>query len=231
MRSTQWSVTKNSPSGHLRSIEARGGRVHIGLVPLLLAAALVTIRIYNYAAVPPAELATARADAERIFQEAGLSLRWVICRVPNAAGGDACVDPLHDGGEFVLRLQTSAHPGMPSHVALGTALIDGRTGGGVLITIDPRLVHAVAAQAGAQPSTVLGRAIAHELGHLLIGTPDHSAHGLMRALWLQRELRGNSPADWRFSADEAEKMRMAIQGSGLQAAAFGPVLEPGAQSP
>ena len=52
---------------------------------MLLAAALVTIRIYNYAAVPPAELAAARADADRIFQEAGISLQWMNCRVPNAA--------------------------------------------------------------------------------------------------------------------------------------------------
>src|SRR5438105_406005 len=64
VRSTRWRVTNNSLSSHLRSIEARGGRVHIGPVPLLLAAAVVTIRIYNYAAVPPDELAPAREHAD-----------------------------------------------------------------------------------------------------------------------------------------------------------------------
>ena len=57
------------------------------------------------------------------------------------------------------------------------------------MTIDPRLVGAVAAQAEADPSLVLGRAIAHELGHLLIGTTRHSTHGLMRAL-VANKLRG-----------------------------------------
>src|SRR5205823_14363610 len=106
---------------------------------------------------------------ERIFLEAGLSLQWVICRVPNASDGDACTGLLRTGGEFVLRLQTrQPAPGstMAAHVALGSSLVDGRAGGGILITIDPRPVAGVAAEAGADPGVVLGRAIAHELGHL-----------------------------------------------------------------
>src|SRR5436189_6025336 len=78
------------------------------LVPLLLAAALVTIRIYNYAVVPPAELGAAREAAGRILQDAGLAVKWEVCRVPNSAEGAACTEPLRDAGEFVLRLQTSA---------------------------------------------------------------------------------------------------------------------------
>jgi hypothetical protein len=179
-------------------------------VPIFLAAALVTIRIYNYAGVPPAELAAARADADRIFHEAGLSLAWKICRVPNGSDGDACLELLRDRGEFVLRLQTAANGRIPSHVALGTSLIDSRTGEGVLITLDPGLVHAIAAQAAADRSTVLGRAIAHEVGHLLIGTPNHSAHGLMRALWTQQQLRGNTPTDWLFSEDQAALMKRTL---------------------
>lgn len=185
-------------------------------MPILLAAALVTIRIYNYAGVPPAELAAARASAERIFQEAGLSLQWRMCRVPNAAeratsalnlDNDACTDVLRDTGEFVLRLQTSAHAGASSHTALGDSLMDSRTGSGVLITLDPRLVRTIATQAAADPAVLLGRAIAHEVGHLLIGTPSHSPYGLMRALWTQRELRGNSAEDWQFTDGDIAQMR------------------------
>jgi hypothetical protein len=209
----RWRVTNNSLSGHLQSIEARSGGVQIGRVPSLLAAALITIRIYNYAGVPPAEMAAARANADRVFQEAGLSLQWVNCRVPNGVEGEACTAQLHDSGEFVLRLQTAATTRMPSHVALGSSLLDGHTGGGVLITIDPHLVGAIAAQAGAEPATVLGRAIAHEVGHLLIGTPTHASHGLMRALWSQTELRRNRPADWQFSADQVAIMKRALHRS------------------
>ncbi len=181
-------------------------------MPLWLAAAIVTIRVYNYVAVAPAEMTAARATATRIFEPAGISLRWIECRVPGANGGALCTEPLREGGEFVLRLSESSGANTLGRVALGSSLIDVHTGGGVLITVDPRLVSGVAGQAGVDPSPVLGRAIAHEIGHLLIGTSGHARTGLMRALWSQRELRGNRPADWRFSKEEAAVMRRGLLG-------------------
>jgi multidrug efflux pump subunit AcrA (membrane-fusion protein) len=82
--------------------------------------------------------------------------------------------------------------------------------GDLLITIDPRLVRNVAAKAAADPSTVLGRALAHELGHLLMGTAEHSPRGLMRELWSQLELRQNNAADWCFLADQVAIMKSAL---------------------
>ena len=205
----RWRVTNNSLSGHLQCIEAPAARAHIGAVQLLLAAAMITIRIYNYAAVPPEQLTAARATADRIFQDAGVSLAWIDCRVSSREVGAACTEPLGDG-EFVLRLRETPDAPAPGRVTLGSSLIDLQAGGGVLITVDPRLVAEVANQAGADVSVVLGRAIAHEVGHLLIGTSSHSRTGLMRALWSQRELRGNRPGDWRFSPEEAGLMHRGL---------------------
>jgi hypothetical protein len=56
-------------------------------------------------------------------------------------------------------------------------------------------------------ATLLGRAIAHEIGHLLLGSAEHPRLGLMRALWSHDELRGRKPAHWGFSAREAAQMR------------------------
>ena len=49
---------------------------------------------------------------------------------------------------------------------------------------------------------LLGRAIAHELGHLLMATSAHSAHGLMRPLWTQSEIRRRARTDWTFRPTE-----------------------------
>jgi hypothetical protein len=49
--------------------------------------------------------------------------------------------------------------------------------------------------------------VAHEIGHLLLGTSKHSKEGLMRALWSHDELRGAKPTHWGFSAAEAARMR------------------------
>ena len=65
----------------------------------------------------------------------------------------------------------------------------------------------MASHASTDFSAVLGRAIAHEVGHVLIGSSSHARSGLMRALWSQKELRENNPADWLFSPREISAMR------------------------
>ena len=53
---------------------------------------------------------------------------------------------------------------------LGDAMLDRHTGTGVLATIYVDRVEWLARQAGADSRALLGRAIAHELGHLLLAT-------------------------------------------------------------
>jgi hypothetical protein len=179
-------------------------------VQQLLAAAMVIIRIYNYAALPAGQIDAASATADGIFHDAGISSRWIDCRVPGATSGAACAEALGET-EFVLRLLESPHPEpLRGSLALGSSLLDGDAHGGVLITIDPYRTSAVAAQAGVDRSLLLGRAIAHEVGHLLLGTPQHAPTGLMRAFWSQRELRENREADWRFSPGEASVLRQSL---------------------
>ncbi len=67
-------------------------------------------------------------------------------------------------------------------VALGESMLDREQRGGVLMTIDVFPVRAVAEQAFTAVPTLLGRAIAHEIGHLLLGSAEHPRSGLMRAL-------------------------------------------------
>ena len=58
---------------------------------------------------------------------------------------------------------------------------------------------------------LLGLAMAHELGHLLMGTNEHAARGLMRAIWTRTELQRNAAEDWMFSETEMEAMRRAAR--------------------
>jgi hypothetical protein len=83
------------------------------------------------------------------------------------------------------------------------------SGRGVLATVFLDLVEPVARRNGADVNEVLGRAIAHEIGHLLLGTSSHSAAGLMRAIWTDRELGRNDPRDWLFGTGEGALLRAA----------------------
>jgi hypothetical protein len=185
----------------------------------LLLAAMVVIRSYNYAQVPADELARARATADRTFEQAGISLQWIDCWVPEDRPSSiveqrsSCTELLRDGSDFVLRLMTPVVPeasGSLRTVAMGSSLIDHTSGIGALTTVDPDRVMGVARGTGTDYSTLLGRAIAHEIGHLLLGHSRHSRSGLMRALWSQEEIRGIRPADWRFSPAEAAQMRQGL---------------------
>jgi hypothetical protein len=169
----------------------------------------VVVRIYNYAGVRQDQLAISQATADRIFQNAGISLRWMKCRVRSSDNASACVDALDEGREFMLRLIDGSEK-ISRQLALGTSMVDRGTRGGVLMTVSPRLVRAVAAGSAIEAATILGRAVAHELGHLLLGRVAHSRSGVMRAFWSQDELRGIRPADWWFSSSEAAQMRQGL---------------------
>jgi hypothetical protein len=173
-------------------------------------AAAVAIRTYNYAAVPVLELAAAKSEAEDIFDKAGISLAWIDCRVPGTNEGAACTEPLL-GRDLLLRLVDRRPRDGERIVALGESMLDREQRGGVLMTVDLYPVRDVAAGASMPPSQVLGRAVAHEIGHLLLGSAEHPRLGLMRALWSRDELRGLKPAHWGFSAREAARMRQELR--------------------
>ena len=176
------------------------------------ARAAVAIRTYDYAAVSTEQLAAARLEAARIFERAGISLEWIECRVPGRMDGAACTEPLLVGRDLMLRLVDRQPARGERIVALGESMLDREHRSGVLMTIDVFPVRAIAEQAFTAVPTLLGRAIAHEIGHLLLGSAAHPPSGLMRALWSRDELRGLKPAHWGFSAREAAQMRQAVRG-------------------
>lgn len=172
----------------------------------------VTVRTYNYAAVPIERLTLARFEAKQIFRRSRISIDWVDCRVPGSVSGSACTEALLPRRDLMLRLMDRPPTG-DRFVALGESMLDHADRSGVLMTIDIGTVRAIAAGAGMPMPTLLGRAIAHEIGHLLLGSGEHPGIGLMRARWSTDELRGVKPAHWGFSPREAAKMRQTLRGN------------------
>jgi len=72
---------------------------------------------------------------------------------------------------------------------------------------------------------LLGHAMAHEIGHLLLGQNSHSRDGIMRPQWNPNDLRVIARASLRFTPEQAERLRGAcfrrIQGAGIAAVANG----------
>ena len=177
--------------------------------------AAVTVRTYDYANVPGGELAAARLEVGAIFRRASIAVRWIDCRVPGRVDGALCTEALVPGRDLMLRLvdRTPSNAGEAGRIAaLGESMVDREERGGVLMTVDVFPVRAVAARASAGMPVLLGRAIAHEIGHLLLGSAEHARLGLLRAFWSYDELRGAKPANWGFSSRERAQMRQTLRG-------------------
>jgi hypothetical protein len=54
---------------------------------------------------------------------------------------------------------------------------------------------------------VLGHAIAHEMGHILLGSNSHFSDGIMQAQWGKAALTHASKGDLLFTIDQSRTMR------------------------
>src|SRR5262245_9311158 len=53
----------------------------------------------------------------------------------------------------------------------------------------------------------LGRVLAHEIGHVVLGAPSHQTWGLMRPSFIAEELGGRLRRGYTLSASEVERLR------------------------
>ena len=77
-----------------------------------------------------------------------------------------------------------------------------------LATVYVDRAESVARGAGIDPRRVLGLAMAHEIGHVLLNSNSHAPSGLMRADWSRTELRRQDAAAWSFLETEAAQVRV-----------------------
>jgi hypothetical protein len=122
----------------------------------------------------------------------------------------------------VRLVRLAGTPSARGELSLGYSLVDTSISEGALATIYVDRVAWLSAQAGPRAAvdgpTLLGYAIAHEVGHLLLGTNAHDAAGLMRAIWSRAQLQRNDPADWQFTTGESLAMGRSLHVRQLQMA-------------
>lgn len=179
------------------------------LVPAATASASVAlledtvVRVYDSAGLQTEIKQSAFTVAARTLAAASVTVSWKECD----GAGPACRTPV-TRGELVVRIVRAPAPAWArGSLPLGDAFVDRGTRSGVLATIYADRVQLLAASAGIDAATLLGRAIAHELGHLLLATNAHATRGLMRPTWSRDELRNSRGADWIFTPEEVAHLR------------------------
>ena len=190
-------------------------RAAAGAVPILLLAPPparaseqdVVIRVYDMATRDAAGRAAALRAASGAIASAGIGVRWRDC---SRGGADHPCRTVRAAGDLVVRIMPAAGSAPGSQdVQLGFAPIDPAGGATVVATVYYDVVQQVARRTGLDARELLGRAIAHEVGHLLLRAPGHRETGLMRPLWTDAELSQNRPEDWTFSDAERREIEAA----------------------
>jgi hypothetical protein len=168
----------------------------------------VIVRVYDGTGAAPDARRRALEIAGSIVSGASVEVVWRTCtgsaRHASAhSRPDPCSSPLA-AGELALRIASSGDvfDNDRTTVPLGEALIDTRARAGVFATVYADRVNWMAGQTGVDPHELLGRAIAHELGHLLMATSAHGTKGLMRPVWSPSEVRRQQKHDWSFEPQE-----------------------------
>jgi hypothetical protein len=161
---------------------------------------VIRVRIYNDAYVHGPELREAERQAASLFARAGVRIAWTVYTQERPAGRP---QPEDSGTDFVVRIvpaSMAAHyspkPGVLGQSRLPSG-IHGPTPGGAA-NVFYESVKDLASDSGAFIGEALGDAMAHELGHLLLGS-EHSSGGIMKARWTIQELRIASQGGLPFS--------------------------------
>ncbi len=175
----------------------------------------LTIRVYNYALVPAGNLRRAQSEASGIIGDTGVETVWLACPtsrlVSLAAQGGSQQDCSGQavGATVILRVLNRSE--------YNTAAFKGDVFGYADAPALASVVYdrvADLANADGDPNeapVILGDAMAHEIGHLLLGPRAHSSTGIMRGQWdrsqLQRALTGRQ----RFTPEQSARIRAATE--------------------
>jgi hypothetical protein len=175
----------------------------------------ITIRVFNSAKVSKGDLAGALKVASGIYAEAGIGITWeqgsdddheskALDFSANRVS-DACTGRRLGGVN--LGLDRAPASGVKNNT-LGFALPCARYGTDASVFVDR--CEGVMQGTTASFGKILGHAIAHEVGHVLLGTNGHSVGGLMRARWGRAEWQAVAAAHLAIAPADAEKMAASL---------------------
>ena len=158
--------------------------------------------------VNPQTLHWATFEANRLLGGAAVEIRWQqlsadATKSREKDGGGMGCPQMNEPRYIMMRLMRKA-PVTVSDRAIGAARPFAQTGTQIEIFIER--VEFLAQFADTPLYVILGHAMAHEIGHVLLGSVEHSRGGLMDARWTTMSLHLASKGLLAFGRKEAERM-------------------------
>lgn len=163
----------------------------------------VTVRLLDYVNLPAGERSEVAATAKRVLAQAGVAVEFVECFSGGVeTGTPACTAPLGPA-DLILRILQPKFAAKGEQ--LGYAAMTSEGGAYITVFINP--AQRKARVGSLDDGVFLGHAVAHEIGHLLLGSNAHSSSGIMRPVWRPVDEEWMVKGVLVFDAGQAKQMR------------------------
>jgi hypothetical protein len=159
------------------------------------------VSVFNSSPLSTSTIKTAEDDAGRVLRYAGIEVLWLNC--PQDVQPEVSHGPCSEvsfPSHLSLRIVRASRGLKPTTVGI-SFLGEGDKGCYADLFYEP--IRQLQEQTDGSPAVILGHAMAHELGHLLLGTNSHSPSGLMRAHWTREDLADASKGNLRLSQEQS----------------------------
>lgn len=174
----------------------------------------LAVHLQDYASMPRWQARKAQSIAERIYLAGDISLEWLDCS-PALQGLESpqpCNEPLRPSTLTVQFLTRKMANGVPvSTRVFGYATPAGRSGFGNRVGIFYGRIDDYCTAHGFLTQALLGVVIAHEMGHLLLGSGSHAARGLMTCPWGKEDTRNAARGRLNFGPSRMALIRQAVR--------------------
>jgi hypothetical protein len=173
--------------------------------------------MYNLANVRPSTLGRGLEEAARILAAAGVQTFWEPGdtdapegRTVEMAAGAIAAHRGSDNRGFLVARIVGRVPETLLPGALGFSLPSARDG--VHVTMFYERIEGVARTVPVplDVAQILGNALAHEIGHVLLSSVQHSASGIMKAVWSRADYGNMAFRPLKFLPDEVAIVQEAV---------------------
>jgi len=172
----------------------------------------ITLRMVNEAGVDPRTISRAVGEAAAILDRSGVELVWLSCEAGWADPTSANPCRQETGlREFWFFIVAQKPRGNSTEMVGFTDWVEGSTHGLAGAYYPAAVQLARRDRNDCDTYQILGAAIAHEVGHLLLGPNAHSSLGVMQAVWNPAQVKQITTGALNFTPDQSQRLQDAIR--------------------
>ncbi|MCP5110126.1 MAG: hypothetical protein GY953_04755 [bacterium] len=173
----------------------------------------ITVQVYNYARLDAGILDRAEREAARIFGSAGVDTEWLDCPLsPEEASRYPACNLAPAATRLTLRIvsrEMADRMKLPK-MSFGRSWLPEEGGFAYVSAVCAHRAEELANQIRGSEAAILGHLMAHELGHLLLGSGSHAPTGIMHVPWYPKELKLVKQGTMLFNSKQAKRIRTRV---------------------